>query len=581
MDYKLIAAPDPKLSAVEQVLVNRGIAYDEIYHYLNTTEADNLPFSLLDNLDQGAKMLIQHLGDDKLVCTIVDADCDGFCSSATLLNYLHRSFPSIVENKFVYVNQPSKRHGIFLDMIPANVGLVIVPDAGSGDLESHRALRDQGVDVLVIDHHQQDVPSDAACVINNQTCDYPNKSLCGAGVVYKFCQYLDTLLGQNIADDFIDLVGLALTADVMDLRQMETRHLVTRGCNEIHNPFIRAMADKQAYSLGDQITSIGEAFYIAPLVNAVTRVGTIAEKNLLFDSMLEWKAYNLVPSTKRGCSGQMEQVVEQSVRTCTNVKSRQTRLQDEAVARLEDQIRDETLLSRKLLIIPLHSFSIDKGLTGLVANKLMSKYQRPVAVLNKVTDEEGKIHWSGSARGYDKSKLKDFRSFCLESEMIDFAAGHPNAFGLSIPDDRMASFADWSDEKLQDFDFTPAYDVDFVYTADNFQGKDILDIAAMKPLWGQGVSEAKIVIKGLRVTKEKLTLMARETKPTIKISLSNGVDCIKFKSSEDEFNNLYSESGCVTVDLIGTCNSNTYRGMTKPQIFIENYSIIDRQDYYF
>lgn len=211
----------------------------------------------------------------------------------------------------------------------------------------------------------------------------------------------------------------------------------------------------------------------------------------------------------------------------------------------------------------------------------MGKYQRPVAVLNKVTDEEGKIHWSGSARGYDKSNLKDFRGFCLESEMIDFAAGHPNAFGLSIPDDSLAKFSDWSDDKLKDFDFTPAYDVDFIYTADDFYGKDILDIAAMKPLWGQGVAEAKIAIKGLRVTKEKLTLMARDTKPTIKISLNNGVDCIKFKSSEDEFNNLYSESGCVTVDLIGTCNSNSYRGTTKPQIFIENYSIVNRQDYYF
>ena len=91
------------------------------------------------------------------------------------------------------------------------------------------------------------------------------------------------------------------------------------------------MIFRQSYSLGDEVTSIGEAFYIAPLVNAVTRVGTLDEKFLLFDSMLEWKAYNLVPSTKRGCKGQTEQLVEQSVRTCTNVKSRQTRLQDAAM----------------------------------------------------------------------------------------------------------------------------------------------------------------------------------------------------------------------------------------------------------
>lgn len=63
------------------------------------------------------------------------------------------------------------------------------------------------------------------------------------------------------------------------------------------------MAEKNAYSLGDIISPIGVAFYIVPLVNAVTRVGTMEEKILLFESMLEWKAFEEVPSTKRGCKG--------------------------------------------------------------------------------------------------------------------------------------------------------------------------------------------------------------------------------------------------------------------------------------
>lgn len=535
----------------------------------------------MDNIEDGARLLIQHLGDDKLVWVIVDADCDGYCSSAILLNYLHRLVPSVVESKFIYTHQPSKRHGIYLEQCPDNVGLVIVPDAGTNDLACHHALREQGIDVLILDHHQCDDRTQDAVLINNQMCDYPNKALCGGAIVYKFCQCLDDMLGVHWADDFIDLVGLALTADMMDLRQVETRYLVTRGCNEIRNPFIQAMVFRQSYSLGDQVTSIGEAFYIAPLVNAITRVGTMEEKFILFDSMLEWKAYSKVPSTKRGCKGQLEQVVEQAVRTCTNVKNRQTKLQDTYVSQLEELIAAEGLLDRKLLIIPLDSFSLDKGLVGLTANKLMAKYQRPVAVLNKITDEDGTIHWMGSGRGYPKSKLKDFRQFCLNSNLVEFASGHQNAFGLSISDANLEAFVAWTENELKDFEFSPSEDVDFVYTVEDFNGKDILDIAAMKALWGQGVPEAKVVIKGLRVPKEKLTLMARDTKPTLKISLSNGVDCIKFKSSEEEFEEFYSESGCVTVDILGTCNSNTYRGSTKPQIFIENYDIINRQDYYF
>ena len=247
---------------------------------------------------------------------------------------------------------------------------------------------------------------------------------------------------------------------------------------------------------------------------------------------------------------------------------------------LDEFIQDCGLLDNKLLIIQAGDFPIDKGLTGLIANRFMAKYQRPVMLLNKIVDEAG-THWSGSARGYDKSKLRDFRQFCLDSELTELAAGHPNAFGVSFTDENLKKFIDWANKQLADFDFTPSYDVDFVYTADDFNGKDILDVAAMKSLWGQGIPEAKIVIKGLRVPKEKLTLMARDTRPTLKITLNNGVDCIKFKSSEEEFDKFYSESGCVTVDILGTCNSNSYRGSTKPQIFIENYDIINRQDYYF
>jgi len=66
--------------------------------------------------------------------------------------------------------------------------LVIVPDAGSNDYEQHQVLRERGVDVLVIDHHEADKVSEDACVINNQlSAHYANKTLSGVGVVYKFC----------------------------------------------------------------------------------------------------------------------------------------------------------------------------------------------------------------------------------------------------------------------------------------------------------------------------------------------------------------------------------------------------------
>jgi single-stranded-DNA-specific exonuclease len=82
------------------------------------------------------------------------------------------------------------------------------------------------MDILIIDHHKAPKVSECACVINNQLCDYPTKSLSGVGMVYKFCCYLDELLKVNYANEYLDLVAVGMVADMMDLRDFETKHLM-------------------------------------------------------------------------------------------------------------------------------------------------------------------------------------------------------------------------------------------------------------------------------------------------------------------------------------------------------------------
>jgi hypothetical protein len=128
------------------------------------------------------------------------------------------------------------------------------------------------------------------------------------------------------------------------------------------------MVEKNAYSI-KEVTPIGIAFYVAPYVNATIRVGTPEEKRLMFESMLEYKAYTQVDSTKRGCKGQKELLVEQAVRNCTNIKNRQTKARDTSIAVIESLIRDTSLLENKILIVPVPaSVGIEKNLTGLIAN---------------------------------------------------------------------------------------------------------------------------------------------------------------------------------------------------------------------
>ncbi len=584
MEYQLLTPSIPlsvDLTAVERVLSNRGISPQNIKHYLNTTNDDILSPSLIANMDEGIKMLIKHISQNDKVLLQIDSDCDGYTSAAVLMNYLNCLFPSFVQNNIVYRIHTGKQHGIILDTVPADVKLVIAPDSSSNDYDEHAALRARGVDVLVIDHHEADKISENACIINNQLCDYPTKSLSGVGMVYKVCSRIDELMNSDYADLFLDLVALGLVADMMDMRDFETKHLITRGLENIRNPYFHGMVKKNEFSLRDGITPIGVAFYIAPYVNATIRMGTHEEKMMLFESMLDFRGYEQVPSTKRGCKGQMETRVEQACRNCTNVKNRQTKARDAALATIEKIIQDNNLLDNKILVIKLDNFSADRNLTGLIANQLMSKYQRPVLLLNKVVTDGGTVSWEGSGRGYDKSRFDNLREFLNNSNLVMYAEGHANALGVGIMDDWFEDFIDYSNEKLAEFDFSPCYKVDFIYDGSNFKGADIVEIAELKSIWGQGVDEPYVAIENIKVSKDNVVLMSADKNPTLKITLPNGASLIKFKSSQEECDKFKSELGCITINVVGRCERNMWNGSITPQIIIEDYDIISTTKYYF
>ena len=581
MEYRLRAPEFPIYTPVEQVLVNRGIPYDQINHYLNTTDNDILDPRLIPHLDEGAKMLIKHISQNDKVLIQVDSDCDGYTSAALLMNYLYCLFPSFVNNNISYRVHMGKQHGIIPDTIPEDVKLVIAPDSSSNDYEAHEYLNLSGVDVLVIDHHEADHISEYACIINNQLCDYPTKSLSGVAMVWKFCCYIDMLLKTDHAQKFLDLVALGLVADMMDVRDFETRRLIDKGLQQIRNPYFRGAIDKDQFHFTNEITPIGVAFYIAPLINATTRVGTQEEKLMLFESMLDFRGYELVPSTKRGCKGQAETRVEQAYRNCTNIKSRQTKIRDNSLEKIEQIIANQNLLSNKILIVQLDDLITDRNLTGLIANQLMSEYQRPVLILNKIENEDGTITWEGSGRGYDKSRLKDFRGFLENNKYVMYAEGHANAFGIGIRDEDINAFITSTNSALDGFDFTPIYNVDFIYKSDELTPDEVIDIAGMKSLWGQGVEEAEIAVEGIKVHKDNIRILSPDKNPTLKIMLPNGINFMKFRSSEEEYNKLYSELGYVTINIVGECERNIWNNKISPQVMIKDYEIVDRANYYF
>lgn len=578
MKYKLIAKPNKNYSPMQQILVNRGIDVKDIEHYLKTSDADILNPDLLDNMAEGVKRLVSAIKNQEKIFLIVDCDADGFTASAALVNYIYKVFPSAMDLLSIQLHE-GKEHGIeekWLEEIVANeYKLVICPDASSNDYNQHKFLKDNGIDVLVLDHHDAEEVSENAIIINNQLSDYPNKTLSGVGIVYKFCSKIDELMKIKEADTILDLVSLGMIADMMDMRNFETKHLIQKGLTRIENPFFKALVERQAYSIGETVTPIGVAFYIAPLINATIRVGTQNEKEVMFKAMLNHCAYDMIPSTKRGEKGKTEAVVVQAVRNATNVRNRQKKARDNGFEYVEQIIAANNLDKNKIIVVQV-SEDLDKNLTGLIANQLMAKYQKPVLLVRET--DEGLLQ--GSARGYDKSELKDLKSFLLESGFMEYAEGHAAAMGVGIYKDKVNALVDYSNTVLANYDFSACYDVDYEYMSNDFKAQDIIDIGSMKSLWGKGVDEAMVVIKGIKITSNNITLMSANKNPTIKITLQNGTSLIKFGASQAEFESLKS-SGYTEIDVIGTCAINEWQGMITPQILIKDYEVVGKQDYYF
>ena len=358
-----------------------------------------------------------------------------------------------------------------------------MPDAGSNDYEAHAALKSKGIKTIILDHHLADEVSKDAVVINNQLSDYPNKDLSGVGLVYQFCRYIDEKMKTNYADYYLDLVALGLTGDMMSLTSIETKHLIMKGFEpeNIHNPYIYEMWQKNKFKLGEHITSIDAAFYIVPMINAVQRSGEIEEKELLFKSMLKHEAFEMIPSNKRGhAPGEMERLVDQAVRMSTNVKNRQTREQDKTMEELELLIEDLGLLDHKVILFTLNDKELNRNIAGLIANKIANKYQRPCCILSKTLEidpghttmlQDGtevfvtsasRVLYQGSARGYEATGVTNFKTIC-EAAGAEWCQGHENAFGMCLAEDQIERFLTETDAALADISAEPIYYVDYIY----------------------------------------------------------------------------------------------------------------------
>ena len=581
MKYKLIGNNDIS-KAIETVLLNRGV--EDPHTYLNLTKDVVQDYNSLSGMQDAVQCFINHYNARDQIGVMPDEDTDGYTASASFYNYVKALDPDYPI--FYIMHSRPKMHGLGNDeylKIPDNIKLLVLADAGTNDADECNALIEKGIDVIILDHHDanyQDETEDEvnyqtaeynkAIIVNNQLSPgYKNKNLSGVGVVYRFLQALDEELWEDHADDFLDLCTVGNVADVMDIRSFETRYFINQGISNFKNKFLVALAKAQEYSMNGKITVHNIAWYISPVINSITRIGTAEERELVFRAMIEQDemfAYN-----KRGVGLVDENIYDRAARIAKNAKSRQDKQRDKVF----NELLSQADLNDKVVF--LESKQATSGLVGLGAMKLADTLKRPVIVVKEI-DKNGEQILSGSCRNFDGSPIPDLKELILKTNSFIFCSGHGNAAGLAIKradvDDAKNKFA----ELLSLVDFNQEIPCDFIFDIDDLDISFIQTIDKYNWLWGTGIKEPKVAVENIMVERADIHVQGKDFN-SVAFTI-NDIKFVKFGMKENdpllEWASAWDgdDSDKITLNIVGEVSVNEYKGTLTPQVIIKDSEII-------
>ena len=579
LQYRLYEnANNDTSNILKEVLKNRGI--DDYYTYLDLDESVVIPYQKLDNIENAVDLFMNHFNNKNKIGVLVDEDPDGFCSASMMYLYIKR----MDENYPVeyILHKRAKAHGLSDDVIiPSDVKLLIIPDAGTNDCKECKELSEKGVDILILDHHEKEEDNPYALIINNQMSDsYPNKCLCGAGMVYRFLQALDDENWNEFADDYLDLCALANISDVMDMRSFETRYLTNLGLLNINNKCFKALIDAQNYSMNGKVNIHNIQWYITPILNGMIRIGSQEEKELLFRAFIEqdeFFEYKKRATKDKPAETIQESIYDRAARLCKNAKSRQDKQKEKSVEQIAE-IAQSIPFDDKVVMIDTSDI-LDTGLTGVVAIKIAEMFNKPCILLNKFLDKKtGKITYGGSARNVNHSPIESFKDIVNSTNVFNFGKGHANAFGVNLDLDKKDEAINVMNNILRDVEYDSTYRVDFILDIEDVSIKLITELARFEDIVCQGIEEPMLAVENISLTKDCFEIFGKN-EDTISFTIDE-IKYIQFKCKEgnplyDWIQNAWDENDSVTFNIVGKPSINEYNGVRTPQIIIEDVVVID------
>lgn len=562
LQYKVVGKND--ITQIEKCFfANRGIKKPQ--EYKNLDETCVLDYDKLDNISKAVDLFVENV--HKKVHIVIDCDVDGITSAAMVYDYIKTNYGNVP----TYSYHNGKEHGLSPDImrqIPEDTEFLIIPDAGTNDVEQCKQLSERGVKTLILDHHIKEKDNPYAIIVNNQTSKhYTNKEFCGAGIVYKFLKAVDDAEWLDGADKYLDLVALGNISDVMDMRSYETRYLTQKGLENIKNPAFKAFLASRQDKFERGVTINDIAFYVTPVINAVCRVGTDDDKSILFRAFTgEREVFAYKP--RKNSPERSETIFERAARLADNAKKRQSGAVDKIMVDLKEQVERYKAYNNTIMFVKM-SEDVSGTFTGLVAMKSADLYKRPCVVLR---EKDG--IYRGSARNFDNSSVENLKKVLESTELFDFCQGHENAFGVAIKPDNVRLAI----QKLNEL-YSPAERnllVDFSLKVSDLSMDMIFKINELKPYFATGIREPSLLITDIVLSKDQCKLMGTN-ETTWKFTNNDNIEFIKFRIDDSDPVKSWLKSD-IEHDLIitayGKASINAFGGLLTPQFIIESYEVI-------
>lgn len=439
------------------ILAHRGLIEPEAVRNFLFPDIASLhdPFAMRD-MEQAAERLLQAIEKREPILLYGDYDVDGTSSIVVL----KKAIEVLGGHADFHVPHRLKEgYGIRVDVIEraaANgVRLVVSVDTGIRANEAVRQANALGIDVIVTDHHlpESELPPALAVLNPNRPdCQYPNKSLCGAGVTFKLVQALLQKSGvpearrRALLDSFLKPVAIATVADIVPLIG-ENRVIVQRGLSglrQVRNAGLKALLKVAGLTEGESPTAYQVAFRLAPRINAAGRMATARDVIELFLTDDAGRALELAEQLDV-LNRERQQVESDIIDTI-----------------LEQCAAEPFDASTSALVFAAPGWHL--GVLGIVASRLVERFCRPVFVLSEATagGNGTEAHLSGSGRSIPAFHLLE----ALESmpDLFTRFGGHRQAAGLTMAAEHLESFrqdlAAFAAARLCEDDMRPRYMVD-------------------------------------------------------------------------------------------------------------------------